>query len=79
MKVFLQIIGWYGVFAILLAYALVSFSFLLSDSWLYQALNATGAIGIVIETYSKRDYQPALLNAVWTLIALVALGRLFLG
>jgi len=40
-----EIIGWYGMAAILSAYALVSFNFLSSFSIIYQLLNFTGAGG----------------------------------
>lgn len=40
-----EIIGWYGMGAILLAYALVSFNFLSVSSTIYQLLNFTGAAG----------------------------------
>ncbi len=69
-------LGWYGVLAILSAYFLISFEVLKADSPLYQLLNLTGAIGIIIETLSKKDLQPAILNIVWALIAAVTLIRL---
>ncbi len=72
----LELLGWYGAAAILGAYALVSFGFLPPDSVLYQALNGTGAVGIVAVSLAKKAYQPAALNAVWTVIALVAIVRL---
>ncbi|MBU4339059.1 hypothetical protein KKD57_05930 [Patescibacteria group bacterium] len=40
-----EVIGWYGMAAILLAYGLVSFGFLASSSVFYQVLNFTGAGG----------------------------------
>ena len=69
-------LGWYGVLAILFAYALVSFGFVTANSYVYQLLNLTGASGIVIETVSKRDKQPAVLNTIWAVVALVAIIRL---
>jgi hypothetical protein len=68
-----SLIGWYGVLAILLAYALVTFSVVNPHNYPYQLLNLTGAISLVIEAYSKRDYQPATLNVVWSIIALIAI------
>ena len=68
--------GWYGVLAILLAYLLVSFNLLPAASLSYQLLNLTGAGGIVVEALSKKDAQPAVLNAVWAIIALLAIARL---
>ena len=72
----IEIGGWYGVTAVLLAYMLVSFSIISSHSWTYQLLNFTGAIGVLIISYMKRAKQPALLNFVWAVIALIALIKL---
>ncbi len=74
---FRSLIGWYGVVAILGAYALVSFSIVDVHGWLYQVLNLTGALGLVLVSYHKKDYQPAVLNAIWAIVALVAAIRLF--
>jgi hypothetical protein len=73
MKRDISLIGWYGVLAILAAYALVTFSVVNPHNYPYQLLNLTGAISLVIEAYSKRDYQPATLNVVWSIIAIIAL------
>jgi hypothetical protein len=35
-----------------------------------------GALGVVVVSFYKRAYQPAILNAVWACIALVALASL---
>lgn len=71
-------IGWYGVAAILVAYLLVSFNVIAAKSFGYQLLNLTGAIGIIVEALTKKDVQPAVLNAVWAVIALLAIVRLVL-
>ncbi len=68
-----ELVGWYGTFAILGAYALVSFKLITSDSYLYQILNLSGAIGIVAISLIKKAKQPAALNFVWAVIALVAI------
>lgn len=70
---FIEIFGWYGTIAIVLAYALVSFSVLSADSIWYQLLNGTGAVGIVVVSLHKRAYQPGVLNIIWTLIAVLAI------
>ncbi len=72
-KTFTNILGWYGTLAIITAYILVSFSFLSAHSMLFQILNGTGAIGIVVISLYKKAYQPAVLNIVWTLVALIAI------
>jgi hypothetical protein len=69
----IEAVGWYGVAAILLAYVLVSFNIVPARSWEYQLLNFTGASGVLVISYMKQARQPALLNLVWAVIALVAL------
>ncbi len=70
--------GWYGVLAILLAYLLVSFNVIAAKSLAYQLLNLTGAAGIVTEALSKKDAQPAVLNAIWAAIALISIARIII-
>ncbi|MDB5195376.1 MAG: echA1 [Parcubacteria group bacterium] len=74
---FIQAFGWYGLLAILGAYALVSFGILSSASAWYQVLNLTGALGIVAVAFAKRDFQPFWLNVIWSVVALAALVRIF--
>ena len=78
MNKLIEILGWYGMLAIISAYALVSFSFLTPESLSYQLLNGTGAIGIAIISFHKRTYQPAVLNCIWTVIAIAAIVKILL-
>jgi len=75
-SVLIEAIGWYGAAAVLLAYALVSFNIISPHGWIYQLLNFTGAIGVLVISYMKRAKQPALLNFVWAVIAFIALIQL---
>ena len=75
-KIVDEIFGWYGTFAIVLAYALVSFGIISSLSFIYQILNGTGALGIVYISFKKKAYQPGVLNIVWAVIAFFALIKL---
>ena len=56
MKLAIEIFGWYGAMAILLAYALVSFSYIEPTNIWYQVLNGTGALGIVAVSFYKKAY-----------------------
>lgn len=76
MKQFIEIFGWYGTAAIVLAYALVSFSFIQPTSIYFQLLNATGALGIVVVSFHKKAYQPGILNIIWTVIAIIAIVQI---
>lgn len=71
-----EIIGWYGTVAIIGGYALTSFSIITPQTLIYQFLNVTGAIGIVIVSLRKKVYQPAVLNIIWTIIGVVALLKI---
>ena len=75
-KTITEVVGWYGTVAILGAYALVSFEIVEPTSFLYQVLNGTGAIGIVIISFSKKAYQPGVLNLIWAVIALIAIVKI---
>lgn len=68
--------GWYGVFAIVLAYALLSFGVIDSTSLVYQILNITGALGIVIISFHKKNYQPAILNTIWMIVGIMAIIKI---
>ena len=72
-NIFLEIFGWYGTFAIVLAYILVSFNLLNANSIPYQILNITGALGIVFSSLAKKNYQPVVLNLIWFVTGLIAL------
>lgn len=69
MKKYTELLGWYGVVVILLAYGLVSFSVIQPTSLVYQILNGTGALGIVIDSIPEKNYQPMILNIIWAIIA----------
>jgi len=71
-----EIIGWYGVLVILVAYALNAFNYITTTSIYYLLLNITGAAGIVYISIKKRAYQPAVLNLIWAIIALIVIIKL---
>ena len=75
---FSELLGWYGMLAIIGAYSLLSFELAAADSIVYQGLNLTGAIGLLWIAFRKRVTQMVVLNTFWALIALLALGNLFI-
>jgi len=62
--------------AIIAAYALVSFSVISATNIWFQILNGVGALGIVLVSFHKKDYQPAVLNIIWTAVAMVAILKI---
>jgi len=73
-----EILGWYGVVAVVSAYALLSLNIISNNSLLFQGLNLTGAIGITIDALEDKNTQPAVLNIIWALIALIAIIKIAL-
>ena len=69
----IEILGWIGAMLILSAYALSNFGILSPASFVYQILNILGALAIVYHSLTKKDYQPAMLNIIWALVAVIKL------
>lgn len=70
-----ELAGWYGTVAIVGAYALNSFAVLAVTDRTYMLLNLTGALGVAWVCWRKRTWQAFWLEAVWGVIAMVALAR----
>jgi len=73
-----EIIGWLGMAAIIFAYALLNFNVITQGMLMYPLLNLFGAIAIVYHSFKKKDYQPGVLNIIWSLIAIFAIIKLLL-
>ena len=78
MKLLIDIIGWIGSIEVIAAYALNSYQKIKPDSFLFQILNLTGAIFLIINTVYYKAYPSTFINIVWVVIALLSLGRMFL-
>jgi hypothetical protein len=74
----IEVLGWYGLAAVVLAYGTVSLSFISPNSYIYQLLNLTGSFGLGSVAFVKRAYQNGVLNVVWAAIAIIALTRMIL-
>ncbi|MEK7174556.1 MAG: hypothetical protein AAB759_02770 [Patescibacteria group bacterium] len=77
MNRFVDVLGWYGVLAVVGAYGLAAFAVIGPGSIWYLVLNLTGAIGLALEAMSKNDRPTVTLNIVWMTIALIGLGQAF--
>ena len=78
MKLIIDILGWIGSVAVILAYGLNSYQKLKSDSWIFQALNLFGAAFLIVNTIYYGAYPSTVINIVWVVIAVVALVRMSL-
>ncbi|MCA9348255.1 hypothetical protein KC867_02505 [Candidatus Saccharibacteria bacterium] len=75
---FTEASGWYGLIALLVAYALASLGIIKADGLIYLSLNLTGGIGLLIVAASKNVLQSVILNIFWTIIGMVAIIKLVL-
>ena len=74
---FTEISGWYGMLALIVAYGLASFGVIEGEGLVYQILNLTGGIGLIVVAASKGVVQSVLLNIFWILIGVVTISRIF--
>lgn len=70
-----DIVGWIGAIALLVAYALISARRVEGDSTSYQSLNLVGSVLLIVNTVYYRAYPSAFLNLVWGAIAVYAIGK----
>ena len=68
--------GWAGVVLIVGSYGLLALGFVNSSSVLYHSLVLCGAFAVAVVSYRKHDYQPAVLNAIFAVLAIIALTRI---
>lgn len=72
----IDILGWIGSVAVLLAYGLNSYQKIKSNSWSFLILNIAGGIFLTIYTIYKEAYANTFINIVWVIIAIPALIKL---
>ena len=68
-----DILGWIGAVALLVAYALVSRKRLEGDSSLYQVLNLIGSVTLMVNGFFYGAYTSGFLNVIWGSVALYTL------
>ena len=77
MNLFIDILGWIGSIEVVAAYGLNSSQKIKSNSLLFQFLNLTGALFLIINSVYKEVYPFTFINAVWAVIAIVAIVGIF--
>ena len=73
-ELWIDILGWMGAAAVVVAYALVSTRRVSGDSTGYQLLNLVGSIFLIINTVHYGAYPSTLVNVVWLGIAVYAIA-----
>ena len=71
----IDILGWAGVAALLVAYGLVSYRKLDGDSVVYQSLNLLGSALLIVNSFYYGAYPSVGVNVVWIAIAVLTLAR----
>jgi hypothetical protein len=66
---FIDILGWIGALEVIAAYLLVSLHKVTGKSVLFQLLNLTGALLLIVNTIYLKAYPSAFVNVIWTGIA----------
>ncbi|OYX53808.1 hypothetical protein B7Y92_01815 [Candidatus Saccharibacteria bacterium 32-50-13] len=72
-KVIIESIGWGGVILILGAFMLNTFGLMDVKNIWYSIMNVFGAIGVVVSSIPKRNWQPVVINGVWFLVAVIGI------
>jgi hypothetical protein len=75
-KLIIDIIGWTGSVMVVIAYASVSYEKIKISPYMYQVLNASGSLCLIINTFYYHAFPSALVNIIWLMIALFALIKL---
>jgi hypothetical protein len=73
MELLIEILGWVGSIEVVTAYAFNSYQKIKSDSLIFQMLNLTGALFLIINSIYKEAYPFTFINSVWSVIAIVAI------
>lgn len=73
----LEIDGDIAAVLVLSAFGLNTFGILSSSSVTYQLLNLLGGTAFIYYTYKKTAWSSLVVNIAWSIIALVALYRIF--
>lgn len=73
MKILIDVLGWAGSFAVVIAYGLNSYQKLRSDSIVFYLLNLVGGIFLIVYSCYKAAYANTFINIVWVIIAVPAL------
>lgn len=77
--IIIEAIGWTGTVMIVLAYFLISNSYISAGSSNYQLLNLFGAVFLGISLVVKKAWPALALQLIWSVIAIIALINIFIN
>jgi uncharacterized membrane protein YfbV (UPF0208 family) len=71
-----EVIGWTGVVAYVAAYGLLSAGVIKANRYAYHAMNAIGAVALVIYSNAASDVPNVVVNAIWLFIAGISILKM---
>ena len=69
----IDIVGWFGAIALLLAYGAVSRGMVQGTSFRYQLVNAIGSVCLLLNSAYYHAFPSSFVNIVWIGIAIVTM------
>jgi hypothetical protein len=78
-QILIEGVGWAGAGLVLIAYGLLSAGKLKSGGPIYQAMNITGAAGLMANAAWYHAWPSTAVNLIWGAIGGVALWRIVTG
>ena len=79
MSLLIELAGWIGTAALLLAYGLVSTRRLAGDSVPYQLLNLVGGALVLVNSFHHGAMPSVAVNVFWIAIGIFALSRVWVA
>lgn len=79
MSLLIELAGWIGTAALLLAYGLVSTRRLAGDSVPYQLLNLVGGALVLVNSFYHGAMPSVAVNVFWIAIGIFALSRVWVA
>ena len=77
-KNIIEVIGWSGALASLLAFGLNSLNVIGSQSMQYLVLNILGCSLLIVYAFSKKAHASWVLNSIWLLMTIIAVIKVCL-
>lgn len=77
--ILIEYIGWIGVLLIIASYGLIALGVVDGNSLVYHGLILAGSMSVGAISLKKRAFQPAVLNILFTVLAIAAIARILLA
>jgi len=77
-KVLIEALGWFGLIAVLAAYALISAGAFTAADPAYHLVNLAGAGALAVTVWRKRTWPLVVLNLVWAAVSIASLAGILL-